>query len=56
MFGSFLEGSLYELETQLTLVYDQNYIIEEQLNEIINQIDSCKKLLNGFINYYKKLL
>jgi four helix bundle protein len=48
-------GSLYELETQLFLALDQNFINEEQLNEIVSQIESCKKLLNGFINYYKKL-
>ncbi len=48
-------GSLYELETQLFLALDQNFICEEQLNEIVSQIESCKKLLNGFINYYKKL-
>ncbi|CAM3280591.1 four helix bundle protein [Aequorivita lipolytica] len=48
-------GSLYELETQLFLALDQNFISEEQLNEIVSQIESCKKLLNGFINYYKKL-
>lgn len=48
-------GSLYELETQLFLALDQNFISEEQLNEIVSQIESCKKLLNRFINYYKKL-
>lgn len=48
-------GSLYELETQLFLALDQNFISETHLNEIISQIESCKKLLNGFINYYKKL-
>ncbi len=48
-------GSLYELETQMFLALDQNFISENQLNEINSQIESCKKLLNGFINYYKKL-
>lgn len=45
-------GSLYEVETQLILCFDFNYIIEEKLNELIEQITECKKLLNGFINYY----
>ena len=49
-------GSLYELETQCYLALDQNYIDENNFNIIINQIQICKKLLNGFINYYKKLL
>lgn len=48
-------GSLYELETQLFLAFDQNFINENHLNEIIAHLESCKKLLNGFINYYKKL-
>lgn len=47
-------GSLYELETQLYLSNDQKYITEEELNKIQNQVIACKKLLNGFINYYKK--
>jgi four helix bundle protein len=45
-------GSLYEVETQLILCFDFNYITEEKLNELIEQITECKKLLNGFINYY----
>lgn len=48
-------GSLYELETQCYLSYDQNYISEESLNALSTQILSCKKLLNGFINYFKTL-
>ena len=48
-------GSLYELETQLYLSNDLNFISKEKLNIILLQIETCKKLLNGFINYYKKL-
>ncbi len=48
-------GSLYELETQLYLSSDQNYISKNDLIAILNQIEKCVKLLNGFINYYKKL-
>lgn len=46
-------GSLYELEAQLYLSSDQNYLDEEKLNLILNQIILCEKLLNGFINYYR---
>ena len=49
------KGSLYELETQIYLSSDQQYITKEELELILEQIVSCKKLLNGFINYYKKL-
>lgn len=48
-------GSLYELETQLYLALDQEYITETIHKEIIDSITNCKKLLNGFINYYKSL-
>ena len=48
-------GSLYELEAQLYISLDQNYITENDLNENIYLITDCKKLINGFINYYKNL-
>jgi len=48
-------GSLYELETQCFLALDQQYIDEKQFNEAFALAQSCKRLLNGFINYYKKL-
>ena len=48
-------GSLYELETQCFLALDQRYIDEIQFNSIFELIQTCKRLLNGFINYYKKL-
>ncbi len=40
---------------QFYLSLDQNFIDEENYNLALNQIQICKKLLNGFINYYKKL-
>ena len=49
-------GSLYELETQCYVALDQKYIDENNFNVVFNQMKSCKKLLNGFINYYRKLL
>ena len=49
-------GSLYELETQCYLALDQKYLDENNFNIIFNQIQLSKKLLNGFINYYKKLI
>jgi len=48
-------GSLYELETQLYISSDQDYIFKNDLIAILNQTERCMKLLNGFINYYKKL-
>ncbi|REE16931.1 four helix bundle protein [Winogradskyella pacifica] len=46
-------GSLFELETQLYLAFDLNDISKAQLETILIQVTSCKKLLNGFINYFK---
>lgn len=48
-------GSLYELETQTYLAFDQQLINLQELNSILEKITTCKKLLNGFINYYQKL-
>ncbi|MCA0958028.1 four helix bundle protein [Muricauda ruestringensis] len=48
-------GSLYELETQLFLSFDQEYLSQKELDLILSQIVLCKKLLNGFINYYGSL-
>lgn len=46
-------GSLFELETQLILAEDLNYISD--IDIVLKEIERVKKLLNGFINYYKKL-
>lgn len=48
-------GSLYELETQLYIALDQYYIKQNDHIKLLNQIIKCKKLVNGFINYYKTL-
>lgn len=47
------KGSLFELETQLYLALDLNYVSAEQFKTIFKELTSCKKLLNGFINYFK---
>jgi four helix bundle protein len=47
-------GSLYEIETQLIIACDLEFISEDQLREILIQVTRCKKLLNGFINYFQK--
>lgn len=45
-------GSLYELETQLYLSFDLEFITETDLNNILSQLETVRKLLNGFIRYY----
>lgn len=49
-------GGLYEMETQIILAYELGFITEEHTKEnILVLINTSKKLLNGFINYYRKL-
>ena len=48
-------GSLYELETQLYLALDLKYLEEIKFNEVLPQLTTCKKLPNGFINYFQQL-
>jgi four helix bundle protein len=49
------KGSLQEVETQLYLSFDLGYISEVEFKNILETVMSNKKLLNGFIKYYKKL-
>lgn len=46
-------GSLFELETQIYLAFDQNFIKDEHLKSSLEEVRHCKRLLNGFINYYQ---
>ncbi|MEY3678006.1 MAG: hypothetical protein RI924_147 [Bacteroidota bacterium] len=47
-------GSIYELETQLFLSYDLGYLNKATLDREITQIETVRKLLNGFIRYYRQ--
>ena len=47
-------GSLFELETQVILANDLEYLTSD-VKQILDEIERVKKLLNGFINYHKKL-
>ncbi|MDQ7797662.1 MAG: four helix bundle protein [Candidatus Edwardsbacteria bacterium] len=46
-------GSLYELETQLYLSFDQKFINSAQLEHALEKVTECKKLLHGYIKYFK---
>ncbi|KAB2917599.1 MAG: four helix bundle protein [Bacteroidetes bacterium] len=48
-------GSLYELETQVYLAFDLGYTDEKQCSDVIEQISTNGKMLNGLINYFEKL-
>ena len=48
-------GSLYELETQVYVASDQNYILADEVSNCLQEITACKQLVNGFVAYYKSL-
>lgn len=45
-------GSLYELETQLYISFDLQYIPETKLSEFVAMIEECRRLLSGLIKYF----
>ncbi len=49
-------GSAYELEAQLYLSFDLNFITEEQLNSLLKQLETVRKLLGGLVNYFRAKL
>jgi four helix bundle protein len=49
-------GSVYEVETQLYLAFDLGFIEEIDLKTLLLKLEITRKLLNGFINYYQKLV
>ena len=48
-------GSLYELETQIYIASDQNYINDALLRTLLAKVEITRKLLSGFIKYYQQL-
>lgn len=48
-------GSLYELETQVFVSFDLEYIIQNEIDRLIDDITNCKKLLKGLIRYFETL-
>lgn len=49
-------GSAFELEAQLYLSCDLGFIDEVQLENMLKQLELVRKLLAGFINFYKAQL
>ncbi|MGY3053183.1 four helix bundle protein [Pedobacter sp. UYEF25] len=48
-------GSIYEVETQLYLAFDLEYISDIDLEPLLIKLELTRKLLNGFIKYYQSL-
>jgi len=47
--------SIYELETQLYISFDLNYIDEVKLNQLLIITETTRNLLSGFIKYYQQI-
>ena len=45
---------IYETESQLYLAEKLGFMTQEELNPILDQLESSRRLLFGFIKYYKK--
>lgn len=47
-------GSLSELETQLIISFELNYLSENLLNELINRLNQIRAQISGLIKYLDK--
>ena len=47
-------GSLYEVESLLTVAMMVEIITENEFNLFVPKIDECIKIINGLISYYEK--
>ena len=48
------KGYVYELETQIYLAERLGYLSNEEAMKALEQLDTSRKLLFGFIKYYKR--
>jgi four helix bundle protein len=48
------KDSIYETESQLFLAEKLGFLATDELNSILEQLESSRRLLFGFIKYYKK--
>ena len=52
-FISYSLGSSYELETQLLIALDLNYIPENDLEKLLNELTVIQKMLNKLYQHFK---
>ncbi len=53
-FLSVAKGSAAEVEAQLYMAFDQEYLNQQTLEELCRQLTSVKKLIAGFMRYLKE--
>jgi hypothetical protein len=54
-FVEFIVAHYLKLLEHLITAFDEGYISQDQLDSFKQQIESCGKSLNGYINYLKKV-
>ena len=53
-FLAIAKGSAGEVESQLYIAFDQNYISQEEFHSLKELADSTKRLIAAFMNYLKQ--
>ena len=48
------KANLYKLETLLLIAEDLEYISEDQLDEFLETITACQKMMDGYVHSMKK--
>ena len=48
------KGSVSEVQTQLYVAKDQNYISSEEFNDLYEKVEEISRLIGGLIRYLKK--
>jgi four helix bundle protein len=46
-------GSLFEVETQLIIAGELGFASEESMAPVFEQIETCRRLLHGYIRYHE---
>lgn len=54
-FLSFSKGSAFEVEAQMIVAYELNYISEEEFNQILKEIDHYSRMNQKLQNYFKNI-
>lgn len=48
------KGAIIKANNHLTDALDEKYILEEEYTTTVEQINSCIRLINGYINFFQK--
>ena len=48
------KGAITKANNHLTDALDEKYILEEEYTTTVEQINSCIRLINGYINFLQK--